>query len=146
MSESEKKFVIEPLKYFMEVKKIQLKPEWMFLTSLLVVSGSLFMSAMDVKKQGKTILDRIIKESADIKAQNQYAQPGARKQGNNPEETVHEFNQDNYSGQNNQGNQSQYSDNYSQDTPQQNNSGNGSEGSGTIVLEAEEVRDSNFQL
>lgn len=69
VTEDEKKFVIEPLKYFLEVKKVQLKPEWMFLVGLLMVTGGLFIKAMDIKKDNKALLDKIIKESAEIKAQ-----------------------------------------------------------------------------
>lgn len=67
VTDDEKKFVIEPLKYFLEVKKIQLKPEWMFITGLLMVGGGLFIKAMDVKKQNKAILDQMIKESATLR-------------------------------------------------------------------------------
>jgi hypothetical protein len=69
VTEDEKKFVIEPLKYFLEVKKVQLKPEWMFLVGLLMVTGGLFIKAMDIKKDNKALIDKIIKESADIKSQ-----------------------------------------------------------------------------
>jgi len=69
VSDDEKKFVIEPLKYFLEVKKIQLKPEWMFITGLLMVGGGLFIKAMDIKNQNKVMLDKIIKESANIREQ-----------------------------------------------------------------------------
>ena len=69
VTDDEKKFVIEPLKYFLEVKKVQLKPEWMFLVGLLMVTGGLFIKAMDIKKDNKALIDKIIKESADIKSQ-----------------------------------------------------------------------------
>jgi hypothetical protein len=67
VTDDEKKFVIEPLKYFLEVKKIQLKPEWMFITGLLMVGGGMFIKAMDIKNQNKAMLDKIIKESAAIR-------------------------------------------------------------------------------
>lgn len=70
VTEDEKKFVIEPLKYFLEVKKVQLKPEWMFLVGLLMVTGGLFIKAMDIKKDNKALLDKIIKESAKIREEN----------------------------------------------------------------------------
>jgi hypothetical protein len=69
VTDDEKKFVIEPLKYFLEVKKIQLKPEWMFITGLLMVGGGMFIKAMDIKNQNKAMLDKIIKESAAIREQ-----------------------------------------------------------------------------
>jgi hypothetical protein len=67
VTEDEKKFVIEPLKYFLEVKKVQLKPEWMFLVGLLMVTGGLFIKVMDIKKDNKALLDKIIRESQSIK-------------------------------------------------------------------------------
>jgi hypothetical protein len=67
VTDDEKKFVIEPLKYFLEAKKIQLKPEWMFITGLLMVGGGLFIKSMDVKNQNKALLDRVIKESAKMR-------------------------------------------------------------------------------
>ena len=67
VTDDEKKFVIEPLKYFLEVKKVQLKPEWMFLVGILMVTGGLFIKAMDIKKDNKALLDKIIKESAKIR-------------------------------------------------------------------------------
>jgi hypothetical protein len=67
VTDDEKKFVIEPLKYFLEVKKVQLKPEWMFITGLLMVGGGLFIRSMDVKNQNKVLLDKIIKESEKIR-------------------------------------------------------------------------------
>lgn len=67
VTEDEKKFVIEPLKYFLEVKKIQLKPEYMFLTGLLFVGGTLGMRAYELKKENKELLDQVIKESAKIR-------------------------------------------------------------------------------
>jgi hypothetical protein len=70
VTDDEKKFVIEPLKYFLEVKKVQLKPEWMFLVGILMVTGGLFIKAMDIKKDNKALLDKIIKESAKIRSEN----------------------------------------------------------------------------
>jgi len=67
VTEDEKKFVIEPLKYFLEVKKVQLKPEWMFLVGLLMVTGGLFIKVMEAKKENNSFLDRIIKESVSTK-------------------------------------------------------------------------------
>lgn len=67
ITDDEKNFIIEPLKYFMKIKKIKLKPEYMVLTSLVMVSGSIFMNSMDLKEQNRTILDKIMKESSDIK-------------------------------------------------------------------------------
>lgn len=64
VSEDEKNFIIEPLKYFLEVKKVQVKPEYMFLGSLVMVSGQMFFRANEIKKDNKDILDRIINESA----------------------------------------------------------------------------------
>lgn len=69
VTDDEKKFVIEPLKYFLEVKKIQLKPEWMFITGLLFVGGSVAMRAWDLKQQNKELLDHMIKESAKWREQ-----------------------------------------------------------------------------
>ena len=67
VSEEEKEFIIEPLKYFLQVKKIQLAPEWMVLTSLAMVSGSIFLNAMDIKEQNKAIIEKIVKESTKIR-------------------------------------------------------------------------------
>jgi hypothetical protein len=63
VTEDEKKFVIEPLKYFLEVKKVQLKPEWMFGLGVVMVGGSLAIRAFELKKTNKEILDQIVKES-----------------------------------------------------------------------------------
>lgn len=71
VSEDEKKFVIEPLKYFLEVKKVQLKPEWMFLTSLAMVTGSIAIKAHGIKTENKVMLDKIIKESQERRAAGQ---------------------------------------------------------------------------
>lgn len=86
VSEEEKKFVIEPLKYFLEVKKIQLKPEWMFITGLLMVGGGLFIRAMDAKNENKVMLDKIIKESAEIRKNNEAKRADERygKRGQEP--------------------------------------------------------------
>ncbi len=70
VSETEKKFVIEPLKYFIEVKNIQMSPAFMVAGSLLMVIVTLAIRAYDVKKENKRILDRIIKESASIRRAN----------------------------------------------------------------------------
>ena len=70
VTDDEKKFVIEPLKYFLEVKKVQLKPEWMFITGLLMVGGGLFIKAQDVKNENKALLDKIIRESQRIREEN----------------------------------------------------------------------------
>lgn len=69
VTDDEKKFVIEPLKYFLEVKKIQLKPEWMFITGLLFVGGSVAVRAWDMKQSNKELLDHMIKESAKWREQ-----------------------------------------------------------------------------
>lgn len=67
VTEDEKKFVIEPLKYFLEVKKVQFKPEYMFGIGLLITAGTVAMRAFDLKQENKSLLDKIIKESASIK-------------------------------------------------------------------------------
>lgn len=102
VSEEEKKFVIEPLKYFLEVKKIQLKPEWMFITGLLMVGGGLFIRAMDVKNENKAMLDKIIKESQKIRedaargsAEDRYRN---RERDPNFNENIQDFNQPNPGG------------------------------------------------
>jgi len=75
ISESEKEFIIEPLKYFLEIKKIQLKPEYMVLISLVIVSGSIFMNAQDLKSQNREVLDKIIEESRNIREKKPSSQP-----------------------------------------------------------------------
>jgi hypothetical protein len=96
-TEDEKKFVIEPLKYFLEVKQVQLKPEWMFLVGLLMVTGGLFIKVMEVKKENKSLLDKIIKESASIKAEirnvkNQDEQFYAKRKQDDSFENIENFN------------------------------------------------------
>ena len=99
VTDDEKKFVIEPLKYFLEVKKIQLKPEWMFITGLLMVGGGLFIKAMDVKNQNKAMLDQIIKESAKIREDKVTGSDGHRKRGEPTfNENVENFSQPGGSG------------------------------------------------
>ena len=67
VTETEKKFVIEPLRYFLEVKNIQMSPGAMVGISLGMVIISLGIRAHEAKKENKRILDRIIKESAEIR-------------------------------------------------------------------------------
>ncbi len=67
VTDEEKNFIVEPLKYFLEVKKVNIKPEYMFLGGLVMVSGQVFFRANEIKKQNKEILDRIIAESAAIR-------------------------------------------------------------------------------
>ena len=67
VTEDEKKFIIEPLRYFMEVKKIEIGPGWMVGGSLLMVVITLGIRAYEVKQQNKALLDRMIKESAEIR-------------------------------------------------------------------------------
>lgn len=67
VSEDEKEFITEPLKYLLEVKKFQMKPEYMVLTSLAIVSGSIFMNAQDLKKQNRELLDRMIQETDNLR-------------------------------------------------------------------------------
>lgn len=67
VSEDEKRFIIEPLKYFMEVKKVQLSPGTMVGLAFLMVTAKMGIKAWEVKQQNKAILDRIIKESSEIK-------------------------------------------------------------------------------
>ena len=67
VSEDEKRFIIEPLKYFMEVKKVQLSPGTMVGLAFLMVTAKMGIKAWEVKQQNKAILDRIIKESAELK-------------------------------------------------------------------------------
>lgn len=81
VTDDEKKFVIEPLKYFLEVKKIQLKPEWMFITGLLFVGGNLGLRAWDMKQQNKELLDHMMKESAKWREKDRAGQPAASGRG-----------------------------------------------------------------
>ena len=96
VTEDEKKFVIEPLKYFLEVKKIQLKPEYMFLTGILFVGGTITMRAFELKKENKELLNQVIKESAKIREdQKQNASTGGMSGDNrygNYYENVQNFN------------------------------------------------------
>lgn len=67
VTEEEKKFIIEPLKYFIEVKKIEIGPGWMVAGSMLMVVVTIAIKAYEVKQQNKTLLDRMIKESSELK-------------------------------------------------------------------------------
>lgn len=67
ISDEEKEFIIEPLQFLLEQKKIQFKPEYMVLASLVIVSGSLFMNAQDIKNQNAMVLDKIVEESRNIR-------------------------------------------------------------------------------
>lgn len=67
VTEDEKRFIIEPLKYFMETKKVQLSPGTMVGLAFLMVTAKMGIKAWEVKQQNKAILDRIIKESAELK-------------------------------------------------------------------------------
>ena len=78
VTDDEKAFVIEPLKYFIQVKKVELKPEWMFVTSLLMVSGNVVLQAIDLKKQNKQLIDQIISESQKIREDMSSGVSGAR--------------------------------------------------------------------
>jgi hypothetical protein len=66
VTEEEKEFVIGPLEQFIVMKKIQVKPEYLMLGSLIMVSGTIFLRAQELKEQNTIILDTILKESADI--------------------------------------------------------------------------------
>lgn len=92
VTDDEKKFVIEPLKYFLEVKKVQLKPEWMFITGLLMVGGGLFIKAQDVKNENKALLDKIIRESQKIREENAANANSRRRQEPYFHENVESFN------------------------------------------------------
>jgi hypothetical protein len=67
VTDEEKDFVIGPLKQFMVIKKIEVKPEWMMLGSLAMVAVSIGMRAHDLKNQNAEILQNILRESAEIK-------------------------------------------------------------------------------
>ena len=82
VTDDEKAFVIEPLKYFIQVKKVELKPEWMFVTSLLMVSGNVVLQAVDLKKQNKQLIDQIINESQKIREDMNSGVNGARPKPN----------------------------------------------------------------
>jgi hypothetical protein len=77
VTEEEKNFVVEPLKYFLEVKKVQVKPEYMFIGGALMISGQLFFRAMEVKKQNKEIIDKIMKESARSRPSQSSSNPNS---------------------------------------------------------------------
>lgn len=102
VTDDEKKFVIEPLKYFLEVKKVQLKPEWMFITGILMVGGGLAIKAFDIKKQNKAMLDQMIKESAkdreEARANAERYGTGKKGQETQFNENVANFNQPNAGG------------------------------------------------
>lgn len=70
VTEDEKKFIIGPLQYFLEAKKVNIKPEYMFLGGLVMVSGKMAMKANEIRKENKEILEKIIAESAAIRKQN----------------------------------------------------------------------------
>jgi hypothetical protein len=89
VSEDEKKFVIEPLKYFLEVKKVQLKPEWMFGLGVVMVAGSLGIRAFELKKTNKEILDQVIKESNKRREEDRERRERERK--SNPYERQESF-------------------------------------------------------
>lgn len=67
VTDEEKKFIIEPLKQFIVIKKIEVKPEWMMLGSLVMVAGSIAMRAHDLKNQNAELLQQLLKESAEIR-------------------------------------------------------------------------------
>lgn len=90
VTDDEKKFVIEPLKYFLEVKKIQLKPEWMFITGLLFVGGNLGLRAWDMKQQNKELLDHMMKESAKWREKDRAGQPAASSSSSRQGKTFYE--------------------------------------------------------
>ena len=89
VTEDEKKFVIEPLKYFLEVKKVQLKPEYMFFVGLVMVGGGLFLRAQECKNSSKEILDQIIKESQ--KRQEEKREMAEKEKRSNPYERTESF-------------------------------------------------------
>jgi len=92
ISEDEKDFIIEPLKYFLKIKKIQLRPEYMVLISLVIVSGSIFMNAQDLKSQNREVLDKIIEESRKIRNKTPSSQPKPPEaSAEPPPEDVEEF-------------------------------------------------------
>ena len=94
VTDDEKAFVIEPLKYFIQVKKVQLKPEWMFVTSLLMVSGNLVIQAIDLKKQNKQLIDQIINESQKIREEKAEGVSFAKKQSGSKSKKEPEVAQD----------------------------------------------------
>ena len=99
ISDDEKNFIIEPLKYFLEIKKIQLRPEYMVLISLVIVSGSIFMNAQDLKKQNREVLDKIIEESRNIRENKPPSQPKQPDPSPEPEpEDVQEFTEEKATG------------------------------------------------
>ena len=67
ISDEEKEFIIEPLQFLLDQKKIQFKPEYMVLASLVIVSGSIFMNAQDIKTQNAMVIDKIVEESKNIR-------------------------------------------------------------------------------
>ena len=67
ISDEEKDFIVEPLQFLLDQKKIQFKPEYMVLASLVIVSGSVFMNAQDIKNQNAMVIDKIVEESKNIR-------------------------------------------------------------------------------
>ncbi len=90
VTEDEKKFIIEPLKYFIEVKGIKMKPEYMFLGGLVVVSAAVGFRAYECKKDTKDLIERMLKDSA--KTREAMRQTGGNNfKGNYPPENVETF-------------------------------------------------------
>lgn len=93
VTDDEKKFVIEPLKYFLEVKKVKLQPQWMFIVGLLMVGGTVFLRAKEVKDENKALLDKMISESQKIREENAANNPaGKRRTEPSFNENVESFN------------------------------------------------------
>lgn len=86
VTDEEKKLVTEPLKYLIEVKKINIKPEYMSIGGLVMVSAIVAMRSVDIKKSNKELLDKIMEESAKIR-EGQAAEDYRRKNQYGPEVT-----------------------------------------------------------
>jgi hypothetical protein len=66
-TEEQKKFIVEPLTRFVKVNKVKVPSGLQLLIGLGVVSGAVFMTANDLRKDNEYLLNRIIQESQKIR-------------------------------------------------------------------------------
>lgn len=98
ISDEEKEFIIEPLQFLLDQKKIQFKPEYMVLASLVIVSGSVFMNAQDIKNQNAMVIDKIVEESKNIR-QDKTPKSQPEKEEPTPTASMEDFTLQNESGE-----------------------------------------------
>lgn len=67
MTDEQKKFIISPMKNFVQVNKIKVPTGLQIIIGLGVVSGTIFMSANDLRKSNEFLLQKIMQESQRIR-------------------------------------------------------------------------------